>query len=88
MEGECHESPHQVWNLVEGVELDKMTTPAPQLALEHFMEAVEGDGSAWSYLLASFLMRDGEELAAAWHGAYSEGPRSLVGQPVHGTSAG
>jgi hypothetical protein len=34
------------------------------------MEAIEGDGTPWSYLLASFLSRDGEELGAVWHGCY------------------
>ncbi len=39
-------------------------------ALEHFMLGLDGDDSAWSYLTASFLSRDADEL-----GAYSTGAR-------------
>lgn len=37
-------------------------------ALEDFMEAVEGDGSPWSYLSASLLARELMEFGAYWHG--------------------
>jgi hypothetical protein len=45
-------------------------TENPRLAaaLDHFMEAIQGDGTPWSYLLASFLSRDGENVGAWSHG--------------------
>jgi len=42
--------------------------PRPPGALDHVMEAVEGDGSAWSYMSASVLWRELAELGAKWHG--------------------
>lgn len=38
-------------------------------ALEHFMDAVEGDDTAWSYLCASLLARDADEIGAYYTGA-------------------
>ena len=32
------------------------------------MQAIEGDGSPWSYLSASILSREAEEFGAMWHG--------------------
>lgn len=32
------------------------------------MEAIEGDGSHWSYLSASIFMREINEFGASWHG--------------------
>ena len=42
--------------------------PKPPAALGHFMDAVEGDGSPWSYLCASILARELAEFGAMWHG--------------------
>ena len=44
--------------------------PKPHAALENFMDAFAGDGSAWSYLSASLLCRDLHEFGAIWHGCY------------------
>lgn len=32
------------------------------------MQAIDGDGSSWSYLSASILSREAEEFGAMWHG--------------------
>lgn len=45
--------------------------------LSNFMEAIEGDGSEWSYFSASILMRELEEYGAVWHGE-SWGTYSLL----------
>ena len=37
--------------------------------LSDFMEAIEGDGSPWSYFSASILARELQEYGALWHGA-------------------
>jgi len=42
--------------------------PKPWDALDDLMEAVEGDGSEWSYLAASVLRRELREFGASWHG--------------------
>jgi hypothetical protein len=42
--------------------------PKPPGALDDFMEAIEGEGSPWSYLCASVLARELEEFGAWWHG--------------------
>jgi hypothetical protein len=42
--------------------------PKPPQALENVMEAIEGDGSAWSFLCASILQRELDEFGASWHG--------------------
>jgi hypothetical protein len=60
--------PEYVWQLADGLPADCFRVPVLEGALDHFMQAVEGDDSPYSYLLASFLARDGEELLAAWHG--------------------
>lgn len=42
--------------------------PQPPGALGDFMEAIEGDGSPWSYLCASVLVRELGEFGAWWQG--------------------
>jgi len=42
--------------------------PRPPLALDDLMEAIEGDGSHWSYLSASIFVREINEFGAGWHG--------------------
>lgn len=42
--------------------------PRPPEALDDYMTALDGDGSAWSYLCASVLARELSELGALWHG--------------------
>jgi hypothetical protein len=45
--------------------------------LDDFMDAIEGDGSAWSYLSASLFAREAAELGALWHGELE--PRDDLG---------
>jgi hypothetical protein len=40
----------------------------PPSALEDIMDAIEGDGTPWSYLSASMLKRELAEFGAMWHG--------------------
>lgn len=42
--------------------------PKPPLALDDLMEAIESDGSPWSYLSASIFKREISEFGAFWHG--------------------
>lgn len=42
--------------------------PRPSGALDDVMEAIEGDGSPWSYLSASIFAREIAEFGAMWHG--------------------
>ena len=51
------------------------------------MQAIEGDGSPWSYLSASILSREAAEFGAVWHGCVwsdqtilSKPPRQAGGQ--------
>ena len=50
---------------VAGIVLD---APRPPEAVDDFMEAIEGDRSALSFLSASLLWRQLRELGATWHG--------------------
>ena len=43
--------------------------PKPPGAIDHIMEAIEGDGSPGSYLSASLFAREAAEFGALWHGA-------------------
>lgn len=52
--------------------------PPPREALEHFMDAIEGDGSPSAYLQGSLLCREAGELGAFWHGV-SWGAHTLLG---------
>lgn len=45
-----------------------VSPPHPPEALDDFMAAIDGDGSAWSYLCASLLARELTEVGALWHG--------------------
>lgn len=60
----------------------------PEGALAHYMEAIEGDGSAWSYLCASFLDRELSELHARWHGVRWGVHRLIDGAPWSGSKPG
>jgi hypothetical protein len=42
--------------------------PKPPLALDNVMDAIDGDGSPWSYMCASILARELAEFGAMWHG--------------------
>ena len=42
--------------------------PKPPAALDNVMDSIEGDGSPWSYMCASILMRELTEFGAMWHG--------------------
>jgi hypothetical protein len=50
---------------LEGVFL---APPKPWAALDDMMDAIDGDGSAWSYMCASILARELAEFGAMWHG--------------------
>jgi hypothetical protein len=48
--------------------LGKPDARKPPAALDDVMEAIEGDGSPWSYFAASLLKRQLEEFDSRWHG--------------------
>ena len=45
-----------------------LDAPKPTEALDDLMDAVEGDGSPWSYFCASMFVREISEYGAMWHG--------------------
>ena len=45
-----------------------LNPPKPPGALNDVMEAIEGDGSPWSYLSSSIFAREIWEFGAIWHG--------------------
>ncbi|MGO8752105.1 MAG: hypothetical protein ACLQNE_39715 [Thermoguttaceae bacterium] len=55
----------QVCPKLQGVFLEP---PKPPAALDDFMAAIDGNGSAWSYICASILARELAEFGAMWHG--------------------
>lgn len=68
-----------VWAMVEDTEFPApkdcptlenhlLKARKPWDALDDPMEAIEADGSAWSYLAASLLRRELREFGAMWHG--------------------
>ena len=46
-----------------------LAPPKPPAALDDVMDAIEGDGTHWSYLCASLFCREIHEFGAMWHGA-------------------
>lgn len=80
------------------LEDDFLEPPKPPAALDDVMDAVDGDGTPWSYLCSSILARELGEFGAIWHGcAWSthkvlgEAPwrerRSLDGQRSMGSKS-
>ena len=66
--GRCRPMPR--WLLranVPGSKTGFCTPPRPPGAVP-LMQAIEGDGSPWSYLSASILRREAAEFGARWHG--------------------
>lgn len=45
-----------------------LAPPKPPAALDDLMEAIDGDGTPWSYLCASLFCREIGEFGAMWHG--------------------
>ena len=58
-----------------------MKVPRPEGALSNAMEAIEGDGTPWSYLSASIFARELAELGARWHGQVWSTHTVLDGDP-------
>jgi hypothetical protein len=52
--------------------------PKPDGALDNYMDAIEGDGTPWSYLSASILARELGEFGARWHGC-NWGTHTILG---------
>jgi len=42
--------------------------PKPPAALDNVMDAIDGDGTPWSYMCASILARELSDFGAMWHG--------------------
>jgi hypothetical protein len=60
-----------------------LSPPVPYGALDDAMEAIEGEGSLWSYLAASLLSRELEEFGAMWHGCNWSTHEILGKNPIH-----
>ncbi len=56
--------------------------PVPPAALDDPMEAIDGDGSPWSYICASILAREMAEFGAMWHGCNWDTHRILGSDPL------
>ena len=59
--------------------------PKPAGAVNNYMDAVDGDGTPWSYLSASLLARELGEFGAAWHGCDWSTHRILGAAPWQDT---
>jgi len=59
-----------------------LAPPIPMGSLDDFMEAIEGDGTLWSYLSASLMSREMSEIGAMWHGAGWSTHRLLGRNPL------
>ncbi len=55
-------------NELLGDRFELFKAPKPSKALDNFMEAIDGDRSAWSFMEASLLDRELKEFGALWHG--------------------
>lgn len=62
------EAPYPGQNRAWGQADDLAVARKPASALDEVMEAIEGDGTTWSYVCASLLKRELEEFGARWHG--------------------
>ena len=61
---------------------DQFLEPAkPPLALDDLMDAIEGDGTPWSYLSSSLFARDAQEFGAMWHGCHWSTHKILGADP-------
>jgi hypothetical protein len=57
-----------------------LSPPRPAAALDNVMQAIDGDGSPFSYMSASLLAREMGEFGASWHGI-SWGVAKIVDRP-------
>jgi len=69
---------------LEGVFLQPPKSPT---ALDNVMDAIDGDGSPWSYLCASSLARELAEFGAMWHGC-NWGTHAVLGANPWNRAAG
>lgn len=73
--------PEDSFSPVPGVVL---SSPRPSEALDDLMEAIEGNGSPWSYLCASLFAREATEFGALWHGVSWDETAIVGGDPFGG----
>jgi len=62
--------------------------PKPSDALDDLMDAIDGDGSPWSYLSASMFRREISEFGAMWHGCDWGSHTILGGNPLRAKRTG
>lgn len=60
-----------------------LSPPKPERALDDVMQAIEGDGSPFSYMSASVLARELGEFGARWHGISWGRNRIVDRKPLH-----
>ncbi len=59
-----------------------LSPPKPPAALNDVMEAIDGDGTPWSYMCASLFCREISEFGAMWHGCSWETHTILGRNPI------
>lgn len=79
--GVVYALPHDALFPAPDPDSDLFKAPRPQNALKDYMDAIEGDGTPWSYLSASLLARELSEFGAIWHGVSWAGYRILYDDP-------
>lgn len=62
--------------------------PRPPGALDDVMQAIDGDGSPWSYMSASVFWREIHEFGALWHGCDWSSHRLLGRNPLSDPARG
>lgn len=63
---------------------DAIRSPKPPDALDNVMQAVQGDGTPWSYMCASLFAREASEFGAMWHGCSWSDHQILDASPTPG----
>jgi hypothetical protein len=58
-----------------------LNPPRPPGALDDFIDAVDGDRTAWSYMCASIFARELSEIGALWHGTSWDAKGIAGGEP-------
>ncbi len=62
--------------------------PVPPAALDDYMNAIDGDGTPWSYMCASILAREMAEFGAMWHGCDWDTHTILGADPLKNVDTG
>ncbi len=67
---EVHTDENTPWEQAMFAMFGRIDQPRPPGALDDVMQAIEGDGSPWSFVCASLFAREAAEFGARWHGCW------------------